>query len=75
MKAKRIITLLLVTVLMLALAVNVFALPLCPICGGGCDKVITCLENGYDEVKIYCPGCGYIWSITYIECTHVLPIE
>lgn len=75
MNKKRIITLLLVTLTLLALTISIYALPLCPQCGGGCDKVTTCLGNGYDEVKIYCPDCGYIWSVRYVECTHVLPID
>lgn len=73
MNKKRIIMLLLVTVLLLALTVSVYALPLCPVCGYGCDKVITCLENGYDQVQILCPHCGYVWSTTTVPCTHILP--
>ncbi len=70
MNKKRIVMLLLVTVLLLALTTTVFALPLCPYCGYGCDRVTTCLENGYDQVQILCPHCGYVWSTTTVLCTH-----
>ncbi len=71
MSKKRLVILLLVTVLLLACAVNVFAGgALCPDCGElGVHVTITCLNDGWDKIVYKCYECGAIYTY-YVECTH-----